>query len=475
MSRFTRWMAVVGGAIVLLWGPELRSTVLQSAQAAEADEQIPRYRLQVGQELIYRGGSDFKYEGGKFVYGESWKVWVVRQNPDKSWRLVIRHGSSFSQERGDTEKKKTVAAQPEKAEAPEDATFAWCDFYPDGRIVENDSFGFRMQPAKLLPRLPADKSEAKQGWTSRDTRMDETTSLRMLPGAAAGRCSIETVRNSPMNAIYGSEYRDVVTFDLKRGLPEQIASENSQTYGFNGKGTGSLELIEVKSNPADWTGRFADETERYFASQAAYEKATGRNDLARDDLKRALDEAAADLKRVGSGLQIDELKKLVDEQLAKQDGYAKYILEQAAERTAIVGTPSEDWTTTDLEGKTHALENYRGKVVVLDFWYRGCGWCIRAMPQMKEVAAHFEGQPVVVFGMNTDRKDEDATFVVEKMGLNYANLKATGLPEKYKVHGFPTLIILDQKGIIRDVHVGYSPKLKEEVVKSVEKLLTSEQ
>ena len=51
------------------------------------------------------------------------------------------------------------------------------------------------------------------------------------------------------------------------------------------------------------------------------------------------------------------------------------------------------------------------------------------------------------------------------------DLKATGLPEKYSVRGFPTLVILDQEGVIRDVHVGYSPTLKKDVVESVEKLL----
>lgn len=37
--------------------------------------------------------------------------------------------------------------------------------------------------------------------------------------------------------------------------------------------------------------------------------------------------------------------------------------------------------------------------------------------------------------------------------------------------GFPTLVVIDQEGVVRDVHVGYSPTLKEEVVQSVERLL----
>ena len=108
---------------------------------------------------------------------------------------------------------------------------------------------------------------------------------------------------------------------------------------------------------------------------------------------------------------------------------------------------------------------------MLDFWYRGCGWCIRAMPQMKEIAAHFKDQPVTVFGMNTDSDQADAQLVIDKLKLNYPNLKAEGIPSKYSVQGFPTLLIIDQKGILRDIHTGYSPTLKEEVVKSIEGLL----
>jgi hypothetical protein len=93
------------------------------------------------------------------------------------------------------------------------------------------------------------------------------------------------------------------------------------------------------------------------------------------------------------------------------------------------------------------------------------------MPQMKEIAGHFADKPVTIFGMNTDRVEEDARFVIEKMGLTYTNLEATSIPEKYKVSGFPTLLIIDQEGVIRDIHEGYAPDLKEKVVESIERLL----
>src|SRR5262249_25029221 len=126
----------------------------------------------------------------------------------------------------------------------------------------------------------------------------------------------------------------------------------------------------------------------------------------------------------------------------------------------------------DLDGKHHSLDTYRGKVVVLDFWYRGCGWCIRAMPQVQQLSEDFKKEPVVVLGMNTDAEEKDARFVAEKMNIAYPVLRANGLQEKYKVEGFPTLIIIDQQGIVHDVHVGSSATLRKDVGNVIKDLLS---
>jgi thiol-disulfide isomerase/thioredoxin len=137
----------------------------------------------------------------------------------------------------------------------------------------------------------------------------------------------------------------------------------------------------------------------------------------------------------------------------------------------VLNKQAAEWSTTDIDGGKHALADYHGKVVVLDFWYRGCGWCIKAMPQIKEVVDHFHNQPVAVLGMNTDRDEKDARFVVEAVRLNYPTLKGVGLPEKYGVQGFPTLVVIDGKGIVRKRHVGYSPTLRQELIETINGLL----
>ncbi len=93
------------------------------------------------------------------------------------------------------------------------------------------------------------------------------------------------------------------------------------------------------------------------------------------------------------------------------------------------------------------------------------------MPQMNGLAEDFAGKPVAIFGMNTDMNEEDARFVIEKMGLKYPTLKATGLPEKFGVQGFPTLIVIDQQGKVHDIHVGYTATLREDVGHQIKGLL----
>ena len=64
-----------------------------------------------------------------------------------------------------------------------------------------------------------------------------------------------------------------------------------------------------------------------------------------------------------------------------------------------------------------------------------------------------------VLGLNIDKDPADARFVVKKLTLSYPTLRALGIPKLYGVTGYPTLFLIDQKGIVRDVHIGYSPNI----------------
>jgi hypothetical protein len=274
-------------------------------RAAPADQSLPRYKLQVGQELKYSGHNEFNYQSGTMIYDSTWRVWVVRKNDDGSLRLILRSGMTRTQKTNVVADalKRLVAPQKEK----EDVSFAWCDFDPDGKIAENDSFGYRMSPRNLLAPLPDDQAAIKAGWHSQDRRMGETFRCKVLPDQPfPDKTLLEIVRDSPMDVIYGSEHRDTVTFDRQRGLPEKIESYTKQTYGFNGEGKGTLQLDEIQTHDATWCQNFAADAERYFTASQACENAFEIKDQPSEEYEKNLLTAIANLRLVRDQLQSQE-------------------------------------------------------------------------------------------------------------------------------------------------------------------------
>ena len=431
----------------------------QKSRAADAAG-VPRYSLKVGQQINYKGTSDSKYSEGKgsfsFGYNTDWTVWVVKTNDDGSHRIVIR---ALQKMRRDG---KSVGGGR--------STFVYCDVYPDGRITSNPSVGYALDPSSLFPQLPENAAQEKSGWEALRDRDEGRSTFKTVGKPKADAFAFEEVRKSLMDEIYLGTHDSKITFDKKRGLVSQVKSENAQGYG-NGKGTSTLELVSVKPSPEP-VAQLWEQADRYFQATHLYEEKTEQAAKNTKSSKKLVDEAKTLLTDAESKVTLPMFKDQLKQQVKEHDQMARYIAEEAARRAKIVGHPAAEWQAPDLAGKTHSLKDYRGKVVILDFWYRGCGWCMRAMPQMKQLSAEFRGQPVVVLGMNTDRKEEDAKFVVKKMGLDYSTLKIEKeLPGKYGVQGFPTLIIIDQRGNVHDMHVGYSPTLQREVGETVRQLL----
>src|SRR5262249_55361838 len=224
--------------------------------------------------MLYKGESEFAFEGGKFHDRANWQIWVVRANPDGSWHLIIRHANAVST--GDASARQ------------ETVSFTWCDLFPDGRLVESDTLDYRVQLRELRLRLPTNAEEAAKGWTARDAVMDETYQYRLLPGVDQDQCRVGANRESPLNEIYGFVFNDVINFDTKRGLPTKIEMENKQTYGFKGTGRGTLKLEEIKTHDAAWCKAFAADAERFFAAQAAFRKVSSKRDAAPEEFKAAL-------------------------------------------------------------------------------------------------------------------------------------------------------------------------------------------
>lgn len=443
--------------IVLLAGVTAQATL---AARATADD-LPRYRLKPGMVISYEGRSTLNYGSDTFLEELDTTAWVVRRNPDGSCRVVIRIGSRLRGVDSPDGGKDRNRALP-----PMDYKLGYFDLLPDGRIGADADVNIDVDPAICFPRLPGDPAPGE--WRQRDPRTGQEygySALRRVPDGWV----FHAERLGPWKSVNRMTFVSNYRFD--RGMVVGAEQVFSQETGAVGKGTGRLHLAGVETKDPAWVAAFARAADRFTAATQAYRKSSQSAARDADNCQSLMAIARAKLQSARDATDDPIFRKEFDRKLASHDARVRSCMESAKQRASLVGKPSPDWSLEGLDGRTHALADYRGKVVVLDFWYRGCGWCIKAMPEMNAMAERFEGRPVAVLGMNTDAKEEDARFVAEAMGLKYRTLRAQGIPEKYDIKGFPTVILIGPDGFVRDVRAGYSPTLGADLTKAIEGML----
>lgn len=471
--------------------------------AGDADRvALPRYVFKVGQELSYQAHSEFRGEDGPPLKSDyTWQVWVIRQNDDGSWRLILRQSSSYqmppaaegreaknadqpskpngspkADRGGKPDPAKTQpAAAPGPAEPPEFVTFAYCDLFPDGRIGDNPTIDERLEPRLLFPKLPKNSKELENGWSDARRKTQVSYRYQVVKRPAddddSQQWEIRATRHSPTDEVLESSTKATYLFDAERGVIESVESQLRQGYGPSGEGTNQTELAGTENFDQAWTRQLDEEMQIYFDVQHRYRElleAAQRNSTETETL---LLDAGALLQHAAGQVSLPVIKEELSKQLALHALNAGFAARAARDRADLIDAPAPTWQVKDLDGKSHSLKNYKGKVIVLEFWRRGSDWCLRLVPQIEQLAERFDDQPVVVLGMNTDTKEEDARFVAEKMALNYPTLRAEKIAEKYGVKDLPAVVVIDRQGVIRDFRAGYSATLAKEVIAEVEELL----
>ncbi len=130
-----------------------------------------------------------------------------------------------------------------------------------------------------------------------------------------------------------------------------------------------------------------------------------------------------------------------------------------------VGAKAPDFPATDAAGQAVKLSDFRGKVVILDFWATWCGPCLASMPHTQEVAAHYRDQGVVVVASCTSDARTAFDSWVKRNQEKYPNILFSHDPEEksprrashrlYGVGGIPQQFIIDREGTVVALVTGY--------------------
>jgi len=124
--------------------------------------------------------------------------------------------------------------------------------------------------------------------------------------------------------------------------------------------------------------------------------------------------------------------------------------------TPLASRPAVDFRLRGFDGRLIALSDYRGKIVILNFWASWCTPCKQEMPNLERVWREFRDQGVVVLGIDVLDDPDDAKAFLQALRITYPNVydPEQGRMIAYRVTALPTTIFIDRSQRIRGRFVG---------------------
>lgn len=112
------------------------------------------------------------------------------------------------------------------------------------------------------------------------------------------------------------------------------------------------------------------------------------------------------------------------------------------------GQPAPDFTLTYGDGETVKLSDWHGRPVVINFWATWCSPCRAEMPEIVEAFERYQGEGLVVVGVNVMESAEKASDFAEEFGMTFpVALDSRGeIQQLYQVRGLPTTLFIDREG-----------------------------
>ena len=127
-------------------------------------------------------------------------------------------------------------------------------------------------------------------------------------------------------------------------------------------------------------------------------------------------------------------------------------------RSAEAHPEAPAFAAHDLEGRPVELAQWRGRVVLLDFWASWCGPCRAAMPELRRLYERLSPEGLVLVGVNLDDDPQALRSAIAQYGIGWPQIagdEAHAIAERYGVAGIPAMMLIDQQG--RLFSSGYWP------------------
>jgi peroxiredoxin len=109
-----------------------------------------------------------------------------------------------------------------------------------------------------------------------------------------------------------------------------------------------------------------------------------------------------------------------------------------------------DFSLQDTNGRAHALSDYRGKVIIVNFWATWCPPCVKEMPSLQRLGEQLDPETSQILAINMGERREEIESFAKQYALNFPLLvdPEMAVATAWSVKGLPTTYILDPTGTI---------------------------
>jgi peroxiredoxin len=139
----------------------------------------------------------------------------------------------------------------------------------------------------------------------------------------------------------------------------------------------------------------------------------------------------------------------------------------------LTGQSAPDFVLKSSNGENLRLSEYRGDVVMINFWATWCGPCRQEMPLLDDLYARYGRVGFSLLGVNIDDDARRAMQMIDELGVNFPVLfdDTKQVSKLYQVEAMPVTVLVDRSGTVRHVHHGYKPGYEEKYLTEIRSLL----
>jgi cytochrome c biogenesis protein CcmG/thiol:disulfide interchange protein DsbE len=135
--------------------------------------------------------------------------------------------------------------------------------------------------------------------------------------------------------------------------------------------------------------------------------------------------------------------------------------------------PAPDVVLHASDGSAHRLAEFKGRVVLLDFWASWCAPCKASFPALDALYRQYHARGFDVLAINVDERQRDAdAFLQQRPHQMPVFFDPKGdAPTAFQIQGMPSSVLIDRAGNIRFAHMGYSDKVVDDYQQEIHALL----